>query len=487
MSSPRTLLPYQRRWVRDDAPLKIIEKSRRIGISWAEAYAAVMRTAEDKGDVYYMSYAREMTEGFAADCGEWAEVLHHAVEEAGEVLLDPGTPDPILTYQIRMASGRRIVCMTAAPRGFRSKGRPGDLAVIDEAAFVDDLAAILKAALAFLMWGGLVHVMSTHNGEASPFATLVRDVREERRPGSVHRVTFDEAVAAGLYERICLATGERWSAEAEAAWVAETRRSYGPDAGEELDAVPSAGAGAWLSWDLLRRAEEADTGAWETDGQVRRWRRTDVPPGMPATVGVDIARRRHLWVAVAVGLDGRARPVLEIVEALGVPFAKHDELLGGVVERCSPFRIAADQGGMGEKVVEDWQGVWGQHRVEGVLLTAPRRLDVATSLREALEDARVRMPADDDLRADLHAVRKEAGSGGMPRLVNPASAAGAGGGPRGPLLGVRPGDGRGRRRTPRVRAAPGAGGRPPGRWIADRLSSLGRRGGAPSVRRTGVW
>ena len=92
--------------------------------------------------------------------------------------------------------------MTSAPRGFRSKGRPGDRAVVDEAAFVDDLAEVLKAALAFLMWGGSVHVMSTHNGEGSPFATLVRDVREDAQPGSLHRVTFADAVAEGLCRRI---------------------------------------------------------------------------------------------------------------------------------------------------------------------------------------------------------------------------------------------------------------------------------------------
>ena len=55
-------------------------------------------------------------------------------------------------------------------------------------------------------------------------------------------------------------------------------------------------------------------------------------------------------------------------------------------------------------------------------LTGPRRLDVATALREAVEDHRLRIPPDDDLRRDLHSVRAEAGPTGAPRLVAERSA-----------------------------------------------------------------
>ena len=51
----RSLLPYQKRWVDDRAQFKVIEKSRRIGLSWCEAFDAVMHAAEDAGDVYCRS------------------------------------------------------------------------------------------------------------------------------------------------------------------------------------------------------------------------------------------------------------------------------------------------------------------------------------------------------------------------------------------------------------------------------------------------
>ena len=134
----------------------------------------------------------------------------------GETLIRDGARD-VQAFRLELASGKEVLAMTSAPRAFRSKGRPGDVAVIDEAAFVDDLEEVLKAALAFRQWGGRVHVLSTHNGEASPFAALVRDIRERVRPGSLHTVTLKQAIAEGLYMRICQVTGQAWSRQSEAA------------------------------------------------------------------------------------------------------------------------------------------------------------------------------------------------------------------------------------------------------------------------------
>ena len=90
----RALLPYQSAWVADPTPLAVMEKSRRIGISWAEAYHAVMHAGEGRGDIYYQSYAREMTRGFIADCAGWAEDLGIAAEAAGWAQDRPAARSP---------------------------------------------------------------------------------------------------------------------------------------------------------------------------------------------------------------------------------------------------------------------------------------------------------------------------------------------------------------------------------------------------------
>lgn len=406
MPAPRTLLPYQARWVRDPSSLKVCVKSRRIGISWAEAYAAVMHAGENRGDVRYQAYSREAARDWIGDCAAWAEALELGAAAIGETLIDADDAGAVRAFAVRLRSGRRILAMPATPRAWRGKGRPGELAIIDEAAWVDDIDAVLAAALATQMWGGQVHVISTHHGEGSPFDHLGRDILSGRRPGSAHTITFADAVADGLCRRICAVTGETWSAEAEAAWVAQVRGLHGEHATEELDCIPEAGGAAWLSWPLIYGVEHADAG------------RPSHHEGGVCGIGVDIARRRDLWVAWVVEQCGDVLWTREVVAARDLTFRAQADEIERLVRRYAPLRVVYDQTGMGEAVVEEAQRRYGASAVEGVLMTAPRQLDLASALRERFEDRAVRIPADDaDLRADLRAVRRVAGPTGAPRLV----------------------------------------------------------------------
>ena len=405
MSSPRTLLPYQSLWTQDRSGLKVIEKSRRIGMSWAEAYDSVMYAGEDLGNIYYQSYNLDMTRGFITDCAGWAKALQVGAEAVGETLVKLDEGDPVRAFRMGLASGREIVAMTSAPRAFRSKGRPGDVAIVDEAAFIDDLAEVLKAAMAFRIWGGRVHILSTHNGEASPFARLVATIRDGERPGSLHTVTFADAVAAGLARRRMEVVGQAWSPDTEAAWVDEVRREYGADAAEELDCVPAAGDGAWLSWEQIHAVEHTQAGDPARYAKGR------------TVIGNDIARRRHLWVAWVLELVGDVAWTREVIELQNASFAEQDDTLDELVERYRPTRVAMDQTGMGEKPVEDAQRRYGAQRVEGVLMTPGTRLAIAGSLKRRVEDVAIRIPASTAIRQDLHAVRRAAGPTGAPRLV----------------------------------------------------------------------
>jgi phage FluMu gp28-like protein len=57
-------------------------------------------------------------------------------------------------------------------------------------------------------------------------------------------------------------------------------------------------------------------------------------------------------------------------------------------------------------------------RVEGVLFSGGAKLDMATVLKERMQDRKLRIPAGDVvLRADLHAIRSQVGTTGQRRLV----------------------------------------------------------------------
>ena len=258
---PDVLLGYQQKAVaklESGVSVLVIEKSRRVGLTWGLASAAVLRASRAKSaggmDAMYISYSQEMTREFIDACGMWARAFAIAAVDQDEFLFDdtdpktPGDTRQIQAFRIRFASGFEILALSSAPRTLR--GKQG-LLIIDEAAFVDSLKELLKAGLAFLMWGGQVVVCSTHNGTENEFNVQVQDILAGRSKFERMHIDFDEALLDGLYQRICLVTNKQWSPEAEAQWRQDIIDFYGDGADEELFCVPSMGSGAWLTAPLI--------------------------------------------------------------------------------------------------------------------------------------------------------------------------------------------------------------------------------------------
>ena len=253
---PAVLLPYQARAVSlldSGCPVLFVEKSRRIGLTWGLAAYAVLRAGRQKSaggmDVMYISYSREMTREFIDACAMWAKAFDLAASAAEETLFDQGDDaKAVNAFRIKFASGFEIMALSSAPRGLR--GKQG-VVIIDEAAFVDQLKELLKAALAFLMWGGQVVVCSTHDGADNDFNVAVQDILAGRSKFAHLRIDFDQALSEGLYQRIALVTGKDWSPKAEADWRQSIIDFYGDGAEEELFCVPSLSSGAWLPAPLI--------------------------------------------------------------------------------------------------------------------------------------------------------------------------------------------------------------------------------------------
>ncbi len=85
MDAKPILLPYQQRWVGDDADIRICEKSRRVGISWATAAEAALDAGAQNGmDVWYIGYTKDMAQEFIRDCGTWLGAYQLAADAADE-------------------------------------------------------------------------------------------------------------------------------------------------------------------------------------------------------------------------------------------------------------------------------------------------------------------------------------------------------------------------------------------------------------------
>lgn len=195
MRQSGVLLPYQQRWVADTSKVKVCEKSRRVGLSWAEAADAALTAAATHGqDVWYIGYNKDMAIEFILDVAQWTAHFGEAAEaiECGEEIYKDGDEQKsVLTFSIKYASGNRVTALSSRPSNLR--GKQG-VVIIDEAAFHGALAELLKAAFALLIWGGAVHVISTHDGVDNPFNELVSEVRAGKKPYSLHRIEFKKAL-----------------------------------------------------------------------------------------------------------------------------------------------------------------------------------------------------------------------------------------------------------------------------------------------------
>jgi len=406
------LLPYQARanLLCSTSPLTGIDKSRRIGLTWGTASDAVLVAATARGeggmDVFYTSYNHDMTREFIDACAMWAKSYGMGLMEIGEFLFDDtdahGASKQIKAFRIDFASGFSIVALSSAPRSLR--GMQGWV-IIDEAAFVEDLAELLKAAMALLIWGGRVTVISTHNGVDNPFNQLKDEIKAGRRKGEWLTITFDDALAQGFYERVCLMKGETPTPEGKAAFAKDIREFYGDAAAEELDCIPATGSGSFIDPALVIAAEHADAGKPEL-----------YTKGI-CVGGRDVARRVdgiEMWVFELVGnvlWEREARSERKLT------FRAQDEIFDGQFKRFNIVRYGVDQTGMGEKVVEDAVDRHGD-RVEGILLTGPMRLVLATSMKRRFEDGTIRIHTSPEVRADLRAIKKAKGPGDLIRLVN---------------------------------------------------------------------
>ncbi|HJU70373.1 MAG TPA: hypothetical protein VJ603_00850 [Paucimonas sp.] len=433
VETPAVLMGYQQRWVADDSPLKVIEKSRRTGLTWGEASDDVLAAASSRSaggqNVYYIAYNQDMTIEYIQACAMWARVFNYAAGEIEEGFWDgeDEADKNIKTYTIKFpASGFRIVALSSRPSNLR--GRQG-IIVIDEAAFHDQLDELLKAALAMLIWGGKVRVISTHNGADNPFNELVEDIRAGKRRGTVHRVTFQEAVADGLYRRVCLRLGKEWTAEEEAAWMAGVYAFYGDGAEEELDCVPANSGGAWLSRALIESRMSADTPVlrWECKAgfellpdhiraaECRDWLEgqmaallATLPADAVSFNGEDFGRSGDLSVHVPlVQYQNLVRRVPFTVELRNVPFRQQEQVCFYLLDRLPRFTGGAfDARGNGQFLAEVAMQRYGASRIQQVMLSESWYREHMPPVKAALEDGTLTdLPKDADVLADLRTVQ----------------------------------------------------------------------------------
>jgi phage FluMu gp28-like protein len=432
--TPDVLLPYQKRWIEDTSEVKVWEKSRRIGASYVEALAAVLEAAKSKEaggqSTSYLSYSKEMTQQFARDCAFWAKHINAAASEAEEVAVRDEDKD-ITVYRIRFASGYEIWCLPSVARSLRSKqGR----VIIDEAAFVEDLGELLKAAMALLMWGGCVRILSTHNGDDNPFNELIKEIKEGKKKYSLRTTTIDDALREGLFQRICQVKKETWTAGIEAAWKSTLLGQYGDAADEELFCIPVRAGTRYFPSVLLeavsdpaakvirKSCDDAFTFV-KKEARVKefeKWLKHEVRDILksktnPVYLGEDFARSGDL---TCIFLD-ELLPTGElltfcVIELRNVPFDQQWQTILYLMETLPSFAGGAfDSRGNGQMIAEYAAQEWPGY-VRQVMISAGWYAENFPKLKGRMEDGTTSIPDDVFIREDFRAVGLKAG---VPRVL----------------------------------------------------------------------
>lgn len=437
------LLPYQLELLEATSKhqVVVVEKSRRIGATWGIAADAVLTAGAERRaggqDVFYIGYNQEMTREFIDTCAMWAKQFLAVAVEVKEFLFkeqsETAGDREIQAFRITFASGFEIVALCSRPRSLR--GRQGYV-IIDEAAFHDEIDELLKAALALLIWGGRVLVISTHNGVENPYNQMIEDCRAKRKPYHLVRVTFDDAVRQGLYRRVCLSRGLAWSAEGEEAWVKEIRAFYGDAASEELDCVPAASGGKYIARSLLEaRTSPAPVLRWSMPdsfvdqpedvriADCKAWCDENIAPLLGSLkptvrsyVGEDFARSGDLTVMWPLCvLQDTVRSTPFVLELRNIPFRQQEQVLFYLCDNLPRFGGAAlDARGNGQYLAEVARQRYGAESIAEVMLTEAWYREHMPPLKAALEDGTVDIPRDADTIDDLRSLEVVKGVARVP-------------------------------------------------------------------------
>lgn len=419
------LLGYQKRWIADDSKLKIAEKSRRTGLTWAEAADDVLTASKTKADggsdVFYIGSNKEMAREFIDACAMWASKFNRASGQIQEELFEDEDKD-ILTYVIYFASGFKIKALSSNPKNLR--GMQG-IVCIDEAAFHEKLAEVLKTALALTMWGAKVRLISTHNGVGNLFNQLIQDSRAGRKSYSVHTITLDDACEEGLYQRICQVSKQEWSPEKEEAWKKGLLRETATeeDALEEYYCVPKASSGAYIPRPLIERAavEGKAKLRFECDGQFMEWTEQErevtttefclreLLPALQAlkaehrhSFGVDFARSADLSVfAVCAVQPDTARHIEITLEIKNCPYNQQKQIMLFMLQNTPRLIGAAfDATGNGGYLAEAAYIRYGAMMVDSVKLSDNWYREWMPKYKALYESDYIEIPKDEDIIID---------------------------------------------------------------------------------------
>lgn len=378
------LLSYQREAVSHPARLTWNCWARQTGKSFTFSLRRLLRGLSRRRNQIILSagerQSREVMEKARAHCHAlrlWYEWRGH----------DCFRGTSIRQLEIRLSCGVRIIGLPANP--LTARGFTGDV-FLDEFAMHRDDDGIWAALFPTIMRGaGELDVASTPRGQHNVFCRL-----RENPAFSATLLTLSDAAARGLEVDVAAVRagiGDDW------AWRQEFCCEF-------LDEASS-----FLPYALIRSCQDA--GLDEALDRAALARR-----GAELYAGIDVGRHRDLTALWLWERQGEALVTRGVLVMRETPLFEQEERITEVLRHGTVRRCCVDATGLGLHLAENLAERFGGHRVEKVVMTAAVKSEMAGRLKSMAERGQLRIPVDETIAADWHALSRVVTSSGHVRL-----------------------------------------------------------------------
>ena len=420
-------LPYQKRWILDESPVKLYEKTRRGGITFATSYRAVLKCLRrGSGFVQWVSSRDEITaREFIVDyVARWAREANRAASGLDGRDIEVIDEKKGMTARVvSFRNGARIYSLSSNPLAFAGKG--GDV-LIDEWDLHPDQAAVYDMAYPCITWGGQLELVSAYNPEGSEhteFARLCRACRAGERPGiSFHRTTILDALDQGFAEtvnEVKKARGmkpmtreeflEQLRAGCRSRSAFETQYLCIPNRASGQQLIPAEDIRASLK---NIRPVRMDFRGGEGEADPREILPDALFRNASFAFGYDIARTGDLS---CIWLNRRGEDGIQIPAAVltfkNCRFEFQKQMVRRILDASCSVVGCGDKTGLGMAVCEELEEQF-PGRFEGVNF-ASAKMALGTGLRTVFETRKILLPLDmPELAADFSGIRKNALSSG---------------------------------------------------------------------------
>ena len=392
------LLPYQKRWLTDDSKSAIYIKSRRVGITYAEALRAVLRRLEHPFDYSFVSANAKTSVEFIKYVKMFCRVIN---EIAGSDYIDL---EDSTTEVVRFPNGSKIVALSSNPTALR--GRGGDIC-LDEFSFSEQQEELYKAASPVCMWHGNIRIISSVSSPDAYFSQLVSKVERGELPWSLHKTTIYDAVNDGIALKIPGNHQELLPDEEKCnnKFIENLKSEVGNEA----------------VWQQEFCCEPASQSMLLTPEMYDKLAITPLADKLNPNaeygelfVGIDIGRFHDLTVIWVLerGFDKDAEPHLRDVYRTvavhmvkGMAFEAQAQLIGQFLSHNCVSKCCIDKSGLGLQLAEQLYNQYGSI-VEGVAITSPAKQDLVERTIKFITQERVSLPMDDRIKADIIAMKR---------------------------------------------------------------------------------